>query len=139
MIVKWLIFVILSIRRGFKIMLLAHSYAPLFLTASAVLVPENRIVLKPSLRECSKTPSYGKITIENKSNEIIRVSLIPAISWNYHEKRTNNTILRQPDKAFGGNHIRLVKSLSIDYSIQTIDYSILVYCPMIHDLFQTKS
>ena len=56
-------------------------------------------------RECSKIPSFGKITIENKSSEIIRVSLIPAISWNYHEQRTNKTLLRNPVKTIGGNHI----------------------------------
>ena len=59
----------------------------------------------PTPSDCSKIPSFGKITIENKSKEIIRVSLIPAISWNYHEQRTNKTLLRDPDQTIGGSHI----------------------------------
>ena len=63
------------------------------------------IILKTLQSECSRILSFGKITIKNKSDEIIRVSLIPAVNWNYHEQRTNKTLVRNPDKTFGGNHI----------------------------------
>ena len=63
------------------------------------------IILKTHLRKCSKPPTLGKISIENQSKEIIRVSIIPAISWNYHEQRTTDTLLRNRDHASGGNHI----------------------------------
>merc|ERR1712131_184102 len=66
---------------------------------------EKWLFLTFSISECSKIPSFGKITIENKSDEIIRVNLVPVISWNYVEQRTNQTMLRNPDKTFGGNHI----------------------------------
>ena len=56
-------------------------------------------------RESSQTPNYGKITITNKSNAVIRVTLSPAINWNYYEQRTNRTLLRNPDKITGGNII----------------------------------
>ena len=56
-------------------------------------------------RESSQTPNYGKITITNKSKEVLRVTLSSAINWNYHEQRTNRTLLRNPDKITGGNII----------------------------------
>ena len=59
------------------------------------------IFLKTS--EC--VPSYGKIMIENKSAEVIRVTLSPAINWNYYEYRTNHTLVRNPGKITGGNII----------------------------------
>ena len=58
-----------------------------------------------SIRECTQTPNYGKITIKNKSSVVIRVTLSPAINWNYYEQRTNRTLLRNPDKITGGNII----------------------------------
>ena len=66
---------------------------------------QHLLSVKTRFSKCSKIPSFGKITIENKSDEIIRVSLVPVISWNYMEQRTNQTMLRNPDKTFGGNHI----------------------------------
>ena len=61
-----------------------------------------------SIRECTQTPNYGKITIKNKSTVVIRVTLSPAINWNYYEQRTNRTLLRNPDKITGGNIIMWV-------------------------------
>ena len=49
--------------------------------------------------------NYGKIMIENKSAEVIRVTLSPAINWNYYERRTNETLVRNPGKITGGNII----------------------------------
>ena len=65
------------------------------------------IILRLSLadRECKYLTSFGKINIGNKSNDIIRVSLLPAISWDYLEQRSNKTLLRNPGKNPGGNHI----------------------------------
>ena len=71
----------------------------------SIMNSDYSVYLKILSRKCSKIPSIGKITIENKSNEIIRVGIIPAISWNYHEQRTNKTLLRNPEKTIGGNHI----------------------------------
>ena len=56
-------------------------------------------------RESSQTPNYGKITIRNKSNVPIRVTLSPAINWNYYEQRTNRTVHISTDKITGGNII----------------------------------
>ena len=56
--------------------------------------------------KCSRELPYGKIVIENKSNEIIRVTLEPSINWDYFEQRTNKTLSRNPDKTIGGNIIR---------------------------------
>ena len=54
---------------------------------------------------CNKVPTYGTITILNNSSDLIRVILTPAISWDYYEQRTNKTLVRNLDKAIGGNHI----------------------------------
>ena len=54
---------------------------------------------------CFKAPTYGTITILNNSADLIRVILTPAISWDYYEQRTNKTLVRNLDKAIGGNHI----------------------------------
>ena len=54
---------------------------------------------------CSKVPSYGTITLLNNSTDLIRVVLTPALSWDYYEQRTNKTLVRNLDKAIGGNHI----------------------------------
>ena len=54
---------------------------------------------------CYKAPSYGTVTIQNNSNDLMRVILTPAISWDYYEQRTNKTLVRNLDKAIGGNHI----------------------------------
>ena len=56
-----------------------------------------------SARECS--PTYGKITILNKSYSNVRITLSPSINWNYFEQRTNQTLFRNPDKVIGGNII----------------------------------
>ena len=56
-------------------------------------------------REWSKLPSFGKITIENKLKEVIRVTLSPAINWNYYEKRTNRTLSKNPETSVGGTYI----------------------------------
>ena len=58
-----------------------------------------------SQRECSKLPTFGKITVENKLNEVIRVSLSPAINWNYYEQRTNRTLSKNPETSAGGKYI----------------------------------
>ena len=63
------------------------------------------IIALLSIRECTQTPNYGKITIENKSNSVIRVTLTPAINWNHYEQRTNRTLSRNPDKITGENII----------------------------------
>ena len=65
----------------------------------------SHVILKPNYSECSRILPVGKITIENKSNEIIRVNLVPVINWDYMEQRTNKTMMRNPDETFGGNHI----------------------------------
>lgn len=54
---------------------------------------------------CFKIPTYGTITLLNNSTNLIRVVLTPAISWDYYEQRTNKTLVRNLDKAIGGNHI----------------------------------
>ena len=56
-------------------------------------------------RECSKLPTFGKITVENKLNEVIRVSLSPEINWNYYEQRTNRTLSKNPETSVGGKNI----------------------------------
>ena len=56
-----------------------------------------------STREC--TQNYGKVSIENKSNSTIRVTLSPANNWNDNEQQMNHTLFRNPDKITGGNII----------------------------------
>lgn len=57
---------------------------------------------------CSNVRSFAKITIENKLNVPIRVVLRPAVSWTYHEQRTNMTLSRNPFNTNGGTHIMSV-------------------------------
>ena len=59
-----------------------------------------------STRECSST--FGKITMVNKAFSTVRVTLSPSINWNYYEQRTNQTLLKNPDKITGGNIIMWV-------------------------------
>ena len=61
------------------------------------------IVIFLRTNEC--VPNYGKIMIENKSAEVIRVTLSPVINWNYYEYRTNQTLVRNPSKMTAGNII----------------------------------
>ena len=56
-------------------------------------------------RECSKIPTVGRITITNKITNVIRVTLAPAVNWNYYETRTNQTISKNPEKLVGGNYV----------------------------------
>ena len=63
------------------------------------------IMLVLELSECSNLRQYGEIRIANNLKETIRVIMSPAISWNYHERRTNVTLQRNPFKAVGGTHI----------------------------------
>ena len=63
------------------------------------------IMLVLELSECSNLRQYGEIRIANNLKETIRVIMSPAISWNYHARRTNVTLQRNPFKAVGGTHI----------------------------------
>ena len=63
------------------------------------------IMLIIKLSVCSNLRPYGEIRIANDLKKTIRVILSPAISWNYHERRTNETLKRNPFKAIGGTHI----------------------------------
>lgn len=57
------------------------------------------------IKTIQSIPNYGKIMIENKSADVIRVTLSPAINWNYYEHRTDQTLVRNPTKITGGNII----------------------------------
>ena len=65
------------------------------------------LLLFPSQLSTRK-PLYGKVIIENKSKDTIRVILVPPANWDLYDQRTNKTILPGHGERVGGNHIRLV-------------------------------
>ena len=81
------------------------------------------LLLFPTLSSTRK-PLYGKVIIENKSKDTIRVILVPPANWDLYDQRTNKTILPGHGERVGGNHIRLDFTQSIGLGPYRMDHMI---------------
>jgi len=61
--------------------------------------------------------SYGKITLINGLNQMVRLHLHPHVTWSHFEHRTNETLGTNPHREVGSNQVPPNQKRDIHYPI----------------------